>query len=170
MRRMALPTAVGKRRGKHQRGIAYLALLIVIAAIGAALAATGTLWHDVQQREKERELLFVGMQYRRAIQQYYESSPGGAKKYPPTIEALLLDERVPAIRRHLRRPYRDPITNSEHWGLLNAPQGGIIGVYSLATGEPIKHANFPDELKWSGDQATYADWQFVYLPSDAKPG
>lgn len=166
MARTARRTAPGRRIG--ERGVTYLALLIVVAAIGAALASTGTLWHDVQQREKERELLFVGMEYRDAIRQYYESSPGGAKKYPPSIEALLLDERVPSIRRHLRRPYRDPLTHSDQWGVLTSPQGGIMGVYSLAPGQPIKQANFPDELKWPGDTGSYADWQFMYLPEEGK--
>lgn len=159
MAKMARPTETGKQ----QAGMAYLALLIVIAAMGTALAATGTLWHEVQQREKERELLFVGMQYRRAIQQYYESSPG-QKKYPLTLEVLLLDERTPGIRRYLRRPYRDPLTNTPEWGLLLAPQGGIIGVHSLAAGKPIKQENFPAELEWEGGKQRYVEWQFIYLP------
>ena len=79
MARMVRPIPAGR-----QLGLAYLALLIVVAAMGATLAATGTVWHQVQQREKERELLFVGERYRRAIQQYYESS-FGEKKYPLTV-------------------------------------------------------------------------------------
>lgn len=143
--------------------MAYLALLIVIAAMGGALAATGSLWQQVQQREKERDLLFVGLQFRRAIQQYYENSPG-QKKYPPTLDALLLDERMPTIRRYLRRPFRDPLTNGREWGLVLAPQGGIIGVHSLAEGRPIKQENFPAELDWQGGKRRYVEWQFIYLP------
>lgn len=149
--------------------MAYLALLIVIAAMGAALAATGSLWHEVQQRERERELLFVGMQFRRAIQQYYEASPG-QKKYPPTLDVLLLDERMITIRRYLRRPYRDPLTNSKEWGLVLAPQGGIIGVHSLAEGTPIKQENFPAELEWQGGKQRYAEWQFTYVPPARQSG
>lgn len=159
MAKTALPTATGK----HQRGFLFLALLIVIATMGAGLAAIGSLWHEAQLRAKERELLFVGMQYRRAIQQYFETGPG-AKKYPPTLEALLLDERTPSIRRHLRRPYRDPLTNRTEWGLVTAPQGGIMGVYSLSDAKPIKQANFPVQLNWEGGKTSYADWQFVYVP------
>jgi hypothetical protein len=142
-------------------------MLIIIAAMSAALGVTGTLWHEVQQREKERELLFVGMQYRRAIKQYYEN-PVGQNSYPPTLEALLLDERTPAIRRYLRKPYRDPLSNSKEWGLLLAPQGGIIGVHSLAGGAPVKQANFPAELEWEGGKSRYVDWQFVYVPTANK--
>lgn len=160
MARTAPPIATGKR----QQGFLFLALLIVIATMGVGLAAVGSLWHEAQKRAKERELLFVGTQYRRAIQQYYETSPGG-KKYPPTLEALLLDERTPSIRRHLRRPYRDPLTNGAAWGLVNAPQGGIMGIYSLSDGKPVKQANFPAQLNWEGGKTTYADWQFVYVPA-----
>lgn len=156
---MARPTAVGE-----QRGVALLALLIVVAAMGAALAATGTIWHQVQLRAKERELLYVGLQYRHAIQQYYEKSPS-VKAYPPTLAALLRDERVPAVRRYLRQPYLDPLTNSDHWGTVLAPGGGILGVYSLAPGRPLKQANFPGELGWPGGMPSYADWQFLFIPA-----
>lgn len=162
MVKMAQPTAAGK-----QHGVAYLALLIVVAAMGAALAATGTIWHEVQQREKERELLFVGERYRRAIQQYYESSLGD-KKYPPTLQILLLDTRMLEMRRYLRRPYCDPLTNSNKWGLVLAPQGGIMGVYSLAEGMPIRQANFLAPLTGFENKTSYADWKFVYIPSTGK--
>ena len=163
MARMAQPTAAGK-----QQGVAYLVLLIALAAMGAALAATGTIWHEVQQRDKERELLFVGKQWSRAIKQYFENSPGG-KTYPPTIESLLLDPRMPGTKRYLRRPYRDPLTNSDHWGLVTAPQGGIMGVYSLAGGAPIKQANFSSELAEFAGASSYAAWKFVYPPATNQP-
>lgn len=149
-------------RGR-QRALAFLALLIVVAVMGAALAAAATVWRQSLQRAQERELLFVGLQYRRAIRLYYESSPG-IKAYPPTLATLLRDERVPGTRRHLRRPYRDPLANSERWGLVPAPNGGIMGVYSLAPGRPLKRAGFPPELGWSGGGPSFADWKFVYLP------
>lgn len=162
---MAHPTEAGS----DQSGVAYLALLIVIAAMGGALGVTGSLWHEVQQREKERELLFVGMQYKQAIEQYY-LSPSNQKRYPPTLEALLLDERMPAIRRYLRRPYRDPLTNAAKWGIVLAPQGGVMGVFSQAEGTPIKQANFPPELAWEGGKSSYSEWQFVYVAVNPKTG
>jgi type II secretory pathway pseudopilin PulG len=162
MPKMVHLTATGSR----QRGVIYLALMIVIATLGAGLAATGTFWHEVQQRARERELLFVGEQYRRAIKQYYEAGGGG--KYPPTLEALLLDERTPSIRRHLRRPYRDPLTNLPSWGLVLAPQGGIMGIHSLADGKPIKRANFPAVLNWELGLVSYGDWKFIYLPTQGQ--
>ena len=117
-----------------QRGVVLLGLLIAIAVLGAGLAAAGTFWHETRQRTLEAELLFVGQQYRNAIRQYYDAPPGGV--YPPSLEVLLLDPRAPAIRRYLRRPYRDPLTGSAQWGLVQAPQGGIMGVYSTSTAQP----------------------------------
>jgi len=161
---MAHPTAPGK-----QRGLAFLALLIVVAAMGASLAATGTFWHEVQQRAKEQELIFVGRQYRNAIRAYYLNSPS-VRAYPQSLNDLLRDERFPGIKRHLRRPYRDPLTNSAQWGIIQSPSGGIMGIYSLAPGRPIKRSNFPLELGWMGDRQTYADWTFVYLPPGGQGG
>jgi type II secretory pathway pseudopilin PulG len=150
---------------RRQKGFTFIVLLMVFAVMGITLAAIAPLWHQVQQREKERELLFIGQQYILAIRQYYESSPGGAKQYPPTIQALILDDRQLAIRRYLRRPYRDPLTNTTQWGVILAPEGGIMGIYSLAPGTPIKQANFPFQLGWSDKLESYADWRFVYLPA-----
>lgn len=161
-------TARRTTAGSRQRGVIFLALMIVIATLGAGLAATGTFWHEAQQRAREEELLFIGQQYRRAIKQYYEAA--GSNRYPPSLEALLLDERTPSIRRHLRRPYRDPLSNLPEWGLVLAPQGGIMGIYSQATGKPIKQANFPAALNWDSGQASYAEWKFVYVPTQGHPG
>ncbi len=157
---MARPTAAGSPVA--QAGLAYLALLIAIAVMGVALGLTGTFWHTVQQRAKERELLFIGMQYRRAIEQYYQRGPGGVKTYPPNLEVLLRDPRFPGTVRYLRRPYRDPLTNSYDWGLVPAPTGGVMGIYSLAEGQPIKQSDFPSQLGWVSGKSSYAQWQFVY--------
>ena len=155
---MERPTAPGS-----QHGVAFIGLLLMIAAMGASLAVAGTIWHQVRQREKESELLFVGMQYRDAIRRYYEASTG-AQTYPPSLEVLLLDPRYPSIRRHLRRPWLDPLSGGGEWGLVKAPEGGIMGVYSLAVATPIKRAKFPVHLGWKDGLVSYADWRFVYQP------
>lgn len=164
MARMARPTPPGK-----QQGVAYLALLIAIACMGAALGVVGTIWHQAQQRAREEQLLFIGMEYRKAIRSYYYALPS-ANAYPRSLEVLLQDPRMANIKRHLRRPYRDPITDSPQWGLIQAPDGGIMGIYSLAPGQPIKTANFPRELGWSGGKKRYGEWQFIYLPESGKMG
>jgi type II secretory pathway pseudopilin PulG len=147
-------------------GFTYMGLLLVIFIMGAALAGTGVVFHQQARREKEKQLLFVGDQYRRAIGLYYAQTPGGAKKYPKSIDDLLRDNRFVVPRRYLRRVYRDPITNSSDWGLVNAADGGISGVFSRSEKIPIKSANFLTQYESFQTAVQYADWKFVY---DAPP-
>jgi type II secretory pathway pseudopilin PulG len=147
-----------------QSGFTYLALLIAVAVGGGVLAAVGELTSHAQQREKEAELLFAGHQYRQAIAAYYERSPGGAKVFPQKLEDLLEDKRYPMPQRYLRRLYPDPVTGKTTWGLMDAPGGGIIGVYSLAEQKPIKSGGFSREDETFADAAGYADWKFFYTP------
>ena len=46
-------------------GFTYIGLLIAILVLGIGLAVVGTVSHTLQLRDKERELLFVGDQFRR---------------------------------------------------------------------------------------------------------
>ena len=146
---------------RRVRGFTYLTVLIVVAIMGSALAAVGTTWHQAAKREKEQELLFVGGEFRRAIGSYFEWSPG-APQYPRTLDDLLLDKRLPTVRRHLRKIYFDPMTATQDWGIVKEPGGGILGVYSKATDRPLKKARFRDEDKGFATALTYADWKFAY--------
>lgn len=154
----------------RQRGLTYLAVLLAVALMGAALAATGIVWRAAWQRDAERELLFVGEQFRRAIRLYYERTPGPAKLYPPSLEALLQDPRQPRPVRYLRRIYGDPLSGGREWGLVMAPQGGVMGVYSLSAEAPMKKAGFPAVEEDFAGAARYSDWRFVYLPPAPLPG
>jgi type II secretory pathway pseudopilin PulG len=146
--------------GRNERGFTYLGLLFFLAIAGLALASVGVVWHTANLREKERELLFVGAQFRSAILQYHASSPG-ARRYPAQLEELLQDNRYPNVRRYLRRVYRDPLTGNTEWGLVKAPDGGILGVYSLAPGQPFKSGGFSTTEAGFEDAESYADWKFV---------
>ena len=150
-------------RGR-QRGFTYLGLLFLIAVMGLVLAATGTVASVERQREKEKELLFIGGQFRQAISRYYERSPGGLKQYPPNLEALLRDPRFPGSHRYLRKIYADPITGKSDWGLVDGPGGTVMGVYSLSNTKPLKAGNFSEIDKPFEGKTAYADWKFVYIP------
>jgi type II secretory pathway pseudopilin PulG len=143
-------------------GFTYIGLLLFIAILGVGLAATGVVFHQQAQREQEKELLFVGDQVRRAIALYYERSPGGDKRFPQSFEDLLQDQRYPAVQRYLRRVYVDPMTGSKKWGLVRAPDGGIIGVYSSSEDRPVKVDNFPPGDEDFKGKESYAEWKFVY--------
>ncbi len=169
-RKLASPLVRGasKRRVrgavKRQAGFTYIGLLIAIAALGGGLAAVGELSSHSKQRECEAELLFVGQQFRQGIASYYERTPGAVKRYPQKLEDMLEDKRYPVAQRHLRRIYPDPITGQPGWGLMEAPGGGIMGVYSLSEVAPVKSGNFgrPDE-SFAGT-AKYSEWRFFYTP------
>jgi type II secretory pathway pseudopilin PulG len=151
----------------RQRGFTYIGVLFIVLVIGIGLASVGTVWNTQMQREKERELLFVGAQFRSAIAQYHASSPG-AGRYPMQLEELLRDDRYPGVRRYLRRIYRDPMTGKSEWGLVKGPDGGILGVHSLAEGRPLKNAGFTEADAAFVDVETYADWKFVATPLAAQ--
>ena len=147
-----------------QSGFTYLAILFAIAIAGVVLAATGINWSQAAQREKERELLFVGNQFRQAIALYYEKSPNGVKRYPRTLNDLLKDDRQIVTSRYLRKIYLDPMSWKADWGFEVAPDGGVMGVHSLSDAAPLKTANF-DYANQAFDGATkYSDWIFDYSP------
>lgn len=147
-----------------QNGFTYLVVLMLVAMITLAVASVTEVWHTKVQREKERELLFVGKEFRTAIGRYYEQSPGSVKRYPPTMDDLLKDSRQLATQRYLRKVYVDPITLKAGWGMVLAPNGGIMGVYSLSDKAPVKVANFPKGDEAFEGKQHYFEWQFVYLP------
>lgn len=153
---------------QNQNGFTYLGLLFAVAMAGVALIATGMLWSTQRQREREQELLFVGNQIRQAIGSYYEHSPGLVKHYPAKLDDLLKDNRFINVRRHLRRLYADPLTGSQKWGVVMAPEGGVMGIYSLATGAPIKRAGFAERDAEFEGKLHYSDWRFVHLLARAE--
>jgi type II secretory pathway pseudopilin PulG len=168
--REALPCrAPQPRHGRRARGFAYLWLLFAVAFIGASLAAAGVVWEVRVRRDKEADLLFIGAEFRRAIADYHRLTPQAAKEWPQRLEDLLEDKRGPALRRHLRRLYRDPISGSPEWGIV-AAQGRITGVYSLARGTPIRQDGFRIEDRAFEGAARYADWRFIAaVPTPAPP-
>lgn len=152
--------------GKTQHGYTYFGVLFVVALIGLALAGAAQVWKIQQQREKERELLFIGQQYIDAIDSYYNAAPGGAKKYPRSMEELLRDPRYPNIKRHLRKPWRDPMTGKIEWDLLRTSQGGIAGIRSVAEGVPLKQAGFGTLETLLAGKPSYRDWKFIYVATN----
>ncbi|ACO79076.1 hypothetical protein AvCA_29070 [Azotobacter vinelandii CA] len=149
---------------RGQRGFTYLGVLFLVALMGGALAAAGQLWSTASRRDKERDLLWIGDQYAKALRSYYRSASGVAQ-YPQSLEELLEDRRQIKRQRHLRRLYADPVTGSREWGLIRSTDGRIAGVYSLSERRPLKSANFPPEWEHFEGMTRYADWQFVADPS-----
>jgi type II secretory pathway pseudopilin PulG len=146
------------------RGVVLLAFLLALALAGIGALAAMDVWATARQRERERQLLFVGHQFRAAIRDYYLGGPaGGGRSLPPSLEVLLDDDRYPVPVHHLRRLYPDPVTGSEDWGLLMAGDR-IMGVYSKSDAAPLKQKGFDPADATFEDRTAYHDWVFAYVP------
>ncbi|MCE7913745.1 MAG: hypothetical protein DYH15_03475 [Nitrosomonas sp. PRO4] len=102
-----------------EHGFVYLWALYSVVLAGIIMAGAAQLWQTKSQRQKEAELLFIGEEFRKAIMSYYN---GGNKQFPDSLEDLLKDERLPNVKRHLRKIYVDPMTNTTEWGLVDESQ------------------------------------------------
>ncbi|MDU9392063.1 type II secretion system protein [Pseudomonas sp. zfem002] len=150
-----MPSGSAAREG----GFTYLGVLLLVMLMGVALGSAGEVWSIVAQRERERQLLWVGTQYAQALRSYYRASPGLAQ-YPKALEDLLQDDRFPSARHHIRQLYPDPLGAGE-WTLQRGFDGRITGIASASTETPLKQADFP--VQWSdfNGLGRYSDWQFV---------
>lgn len=146
-----------------QRGFTYLGLLFAIAFLGLMFAGTGEVWQRVAQREREEQLLFAGRAYARAIAAYHAATPGDVKQWPRRLEDLVEDRRNFVTRHHLRRLYPDPMIGTREWGLILAGEG-IVGVFSMSDGRPLKQANFPESESSFVGTSSYREWRFLALP------
>lgn len=149
------------------RGFTYMGVLVLVFLMGLALKGTGELWQTARQRDREAQLLRVGDEVRRAIQAYYYATPGAMQQYPPTLEALVLDARYLHVKRHLRRIPRDPFTGEANWGIVEAPEGGIMGIYSLSNQTALKRAHFRPVYSTFAEATRYDEWKFLFAPDAA---
>jgi type II secretory pathway pseudopilin PulG len=157
---MARHTAPGK-----QSGFTYIAVLIGIAIMGAGLAALGTVWHTMAQRDHEKELLYVGQQFRLALKRYYLTH----QRYPMSLEKLVQDDGTVTIKHHLRKLYVDPLTGTTDWGIVKLPNSQIVGVYSLSEESPLRTAGFrPRDALFEG-KGKYSEWVFM-VEGQTAPG
>jgi type II secretory pathway pseudopilin PulG len=142
-------------------------MLFLVVLMGIALTALTGLWSTTAKRDREAQLLFVGGQFRKAIENYRAANPNVGDGYPKDFQVLLLDPNVPVVKRYLRQVYVDPMTGTTDWGLVRTPSGGIVGVYSQSKAQPLKTANFPSWAEQFADATTYSDWIFAPTGSSA---
>lgn len=161
---MAASMRTGKQHPNREGGFTYLAILFFVAILGVGIAAIAEVWDTAARREKERDLLHAGRELRDAIGHYFVAPSGGAARYPSSLDDLLKDNRVPGIRRHLRRIPVDPMTGQADWVTVAAPGGGIAGVHSRSELEPLKTANFDRGEEGFEGGMKYSEWRFVFVP------
>jgi len=149
-------------RRAGQGGFSYLGILVLVVLIGLMLSAAGEVASTEARREREVELLFIGHQYRNAIERYVRTN----RRWPTALADLVEDTSGGVTSQHfLRRLYPDPMTRAADWKLLPAPNGGFMGIASTSAQVPLKHSGF-DAADVDFDKAgMYSDWVFVYEPA-----
>jgi type II secretory pathway pseudopilin PulG len=139
-----------------------LLLMLVLVSIGALAAAE--IWSTTLKREREVQLLWVGNQYRKAIESYWKATPGRRKILPSTIDQLLLDDRFPNPVMHLRTAYPDPMMPDADFELIRV-NNALVGVRSTSKEKPFKQANFPLRYRQFADAEDYSEWRFIFVPN-----
>jgi len=160
-----------RRRARPPKGFTYLGLMFLISLLGLMAAAAAATWSFTGQRDKERELLFVGRAYRAALGRYAAAHAGQSQPYPTDLSQLIGAADPLRPQHFLRQRYVDPITGSSEWGLVRTPQGGIVGVYSLSTQAPVRRRGvYGDEGIAFAGAKTYRDWVFQAGAAGGRPG
>jgi hypothetical protein len=157
--RLRRPTRHAARH--RQAGFSWLFVLFLLAAASAATAVVAQRWADQSSREKERQLLRIGDAYARALAEYRASSPGSDKRFPQSLEQLVLDTRFVGTRRHLRMLYVDPVTGQADWVLLRDARGDIMGLHSKSEKRPWARVPMKLEFTDLGAAERYVDWIFT---------
>jgi len=163
-------------------GFTYLGLMVLVTIIGLVGAATLKADALLRRAAAENELLETGAAFGDALKRYADATPRGQPPYPPTLQELLKDPRVPGVRRHLRKIFVDPVTGKAEWGVVWVDPGsqrGVLAVYSLSQAKPLKQANFDSRFPNFETRQHLSEWKFAALgqgvgqpgqPGQAQPG
>ncbi|HUM01898.1 MAG TPA: type II secretion system protein [Thermoanaerobaculia bacterium] len=96
------------------RGYTLVFLLVGMTVMAVLIAAVLPLASAEAQRDKEQELIFRGLQYAEGIRNFKRRYA----RYPNSLKEMF------EIRpRTLRKLWKDPITNSNDWGLITSTAG-----------------------------------------------
>jgi type II secretory pathway pseudopilin PulG len=152
----------------NQNGFTFLAALMVVVIMGIMLGLTAQSWKTIMKREREQELLFRGLQYKRAIAAWNTrpATSGATPKVIPLndLKDLLLDPSSLQKAKYLRQLYKDPMTGKD-WTIIRDNKGGkgIIGVASTSDDVPLK-TSFSEYsgLDSLNQKKKYSDWRFVF--------
>ena len=118
----------GSGSGNAQRGYTLVIVVLVIALMSILMTVAVQTVDFQMRREREAELIFRGEQYVEAIR-LYRMKYG---RYP-----MRMKEIWEANPRVVRKKWRDPITDSENWGLIFLGQEGRrIGAENPLGGTP----------------------------------
>lgn len=143
---------------KMQKGVTYLWMLFFIFILSLGLEKSLFVYSKLDQKQKEKELIYIGKLYQKAIKEYYLSGEN-SNEYPQKLSDLLKDPRYLVTRRYIRKLYIDPLTNKDFL-LIYSSNGGICGVKSRSLKKPIKTFFSENELKSFNNAINYQYWEF----------
>jgi type II secretory pathway pseudopilin PulG len=184
------------RTARAEAGYAMAALLVGLAVMAVVLGAAMPTWSHMVRREKEEELIFRGLQYARAINQYQRKF---ANASPQSLD-VLIEQRL------LRKKFRDPMATDEkgEFQMLylssraGGPQGtapnargagsgtgatgtGTTGTTGTGTGSTysttpsggivgVASKNTGTSIKIYKEKTRYNEWQFVGMEMSQQAG
>lgn len=149
----------------RQGGFTYLGLIVLVTVIGLVGAATLKIDALLRRAAAEEDLLAIGAEFSAALASYAAATPRGQPLLPPSLQELLKDPRSPAVRRHLRKVFVDPVTGTTEWGIVyQADHVGVLGVYSLSQAQPLKIGNFDARFAGFENKRHLSDWKFMPAP------
>jgi type II secretory pathway pseudopilin PulG len=107
------------RNHRQDAGFSLAALIFFAAAASIVAAAAVPAYQMQAKRELEKELMFRGQEYTRAIQKYQRKFG----IYPSSVDQLVQTNGL----RFLRRAYKDPITGKDFRLIRINPDGSLAG-------------------------------------------
>ena len=116
--RSSSPVVGRPRRPSAESGYILLIVMMMATLLLISLAAAVPSIYVEGQREKEKELIFRGEQYARAIMLFHQKF----NRYPTSVKELLHTNNL----SFLRQAYPDPMSKSGKWRFIHATANGII--------------------------------------------
>lgn len=102
---------------RPSRGYTLVALIVGMTVMSILIAAVLPMASTEAQRDKEAELIFRGIQYAEGIRTFRKRYG----RYPNTLK-----EMYEVRPRTLRKLWKDPMTNSNNWGLITQTAGAPL--------------------------------------------
>jgi type II secretory pathway pseudopilin PulG len=108
----------------------YIVVLTMVVIIGISIGAANQEWKTIVKREREKELVFRGMQYKEAIENWYNKDypPGKGHNPQPLRELKDLLTSPDSLQKihYIRKLYTDPITGKEFVAIKGSELAGLI--------------------------------------------
>jgi len=100
------------RLARSETGFTYIAALVLVVVMGIMLGAVGQSVKVIMKREREKELIFRGLQYRDAIERWSKKGVP-LKDLKDLVEPTVSNNMDRSKDRLLRKLYKDPITGKD---------------------------------------------------------